>query len=59
MPTFHRAVPISRDLHEPQDRRATKWRCRDCGQRVDPTSQEACLGAPDDRGRTDEESDAA
>lgn len=28
--TFHRAVPVSRDIHEP-DRPGQEWRCVGCG----------------------------
>lgn len=34
----HRPVPVSRAIDEPHDRATTRWRCRDCGQRVDPIS---------------------
>ena len=32
----HVPVPVSRELHEPQDGKPTRWRCRHCGKPVDP-----------------------
>ena len=37
----HQPVPISRDFREPHDRKPTKWRCRLCGERVDPITRRA------------------
>lgn len=37
----HQPLPVSRDIHEPQDREPTQWRCRHCGVRVDPTTRKA------------------
>jgi len=36
--TRHHAVPVSREVREPHDGRPTRWRCRFCGQPVDPVS---------------------
>ena len=37
----HQPVPVSRDFREPHDRKPTTWRCRLCGQRVDPITRRA------------------
>jgi hypothetical protein len=37
----HQPVPVSLDLHAPHDRKPTRWRCRWCGKRVDPTTLKA------------------